>query len=199
MELHSSLTLIPVIQRSTILSCGVTGIDRTIKRQVICLSVAANQDSPTWHHPFSDILLNILNAVLVHNCTIHQTNKNSLNYFKYSCDWIFLAQWNELISLSCPKGKKKRQHCSGTPNWLKHLKSLSKIRNKSFITIYPLLGIYTHQKWRVKPATILIWLKKVDCHQLQQQSTVSLSSLAISLWNMSYLLFSAKQTYKNLA
>ncbi len=88
LELHLSLTLIPVIQKSTILSYGVIGVDVIIKRQVICLSVAADQDSRTRHYPFSDIVLNIL-----YTCTqLHQTSNKTKQkkpvsiLFKYSRD-----------------------------------------------------------------------------------------------------------------
>lgn len=96
LELHLSLTLIPVTKKSTILSCGVIGVDVIIKRQFICLSVAANQDSQTWHYPFSDIVLNILyTCTQVHQTSNKQTNKTVGIIFKYSCDWVVLAQWNE--------------------------------------------------------------------------------------------------------
>lgn len=138
LELHLSQTLIPVIQKkSTIFSYGVIWI--IIKRQVICLDVAADQDSHTTHYPFSGIILNILYTTQLHQ-TSNKTKKTAWILFKYSCDfWICLAQWNELISLSRPKGRIK-QNFSVTSNWLKHLMSLSKIKNNSINNNYSYVG-----------------------------------------------------------
>lgn len=143
LELHLSLTLIPVIQKSTISSCGVISADVIAKRQLICLSVAANQDSQTRHYPFSDHFDHT-----VYTSAPDNKQKKQVELFLNTLviEIPGTTKWTDFT-------EEKKQHSCG---WLKHLKSLSKTRNKSSsMTIYPVLGIYRHQKWRVKPATFL--------------------------------------------
>ncbi len=183
MELHLSPTLIPVIQKSTIYSCGVIGINVKIKKQVICLSVAANQNSQIYHNALFRYC--VKHTVYLYTTAPDIRQKTVWIILKYSCDWM--SQWNELISPRWPK-KKKKTLLSVSANWLKHLKSLSKIRNKSSsITVFPMSGIYRHQKWRVKPATFLKWLKKIviNCSKVAQ---IRIYYLTVSLFNTFFLL-----------
>lgn len=156
MELHLSLTLIPVIQKSTITSYGVIGFDVIIKRQVFCLSVAADQDSKTKDYPMSDIVL----YIYLYTTAPDSQQKQFCFLFKYL--WMnWLAWHNETNRFHWVVQQKKKERKKNSTHLARKtgsntLKSLSKIKNKRIsITIYPMLGIYRHLKNKVKPATFL--------------------------------------------
>lgn len=131
MELHLSLTLIPVIQKSTITSYGVIGLDVIIKRQVFCLSVAADQDSKTKDYPMSDIVFVLfLFFFYIYLYTTAPDSKQKQFWFLLNtCEWtdwpdtMKQTDFTELSNKRRKKRKKKKkQHSSGTQNWLKHVK-----------------------------------------------------------------------------
>lgn len=138
-------------------------------------------------------------CILVHNCTRHQTKNKTKKtvwiIFKYSCDWIFLAQWNEPISLTCPKENK--QHSSGSPKLAQTLKVTRQSKKQKYIN-NNLSHVGYLQTSKVKSQTchisVMAQKSRLSSTAAEQHSFAFLFNYFF--FNKSYILFLGNRTIK---